>query len=154
MNKILLISIVTICIVCTLAMVYFASQVSAVYDPLKKYSYSISSKSLKNELFNLAKENSHIICKIGDTTGSKKSDFSYYMDIKEVESNSVIHYTIRYEDDNSFWKTNNSQLRLIGVFDSINKIGGFKVSDNGVPFLIKKFEQNILGKIPSQSTSH
>ena len=145
--KITLIMVGTFAIVLIGYGIYFASQISAVYPPLKEYDFSVNALKLQTAIFELDQVDTDLNCKITDTVGLENNR-AYHMDIAFKKGGANYGAHILYEDDKKFLsKAINSELELIGVFDSTNKVGGYLSKDNGVPKLIGVFEKEFISKL-------
>jgi hypothetical protein len=144
---------ITLIVICTFAVVvigygiYFVSQISAVYPPLKEYDFSVNAMELQAMIFEVDQADTNLYCTITDTIGLK-DDRTYCMAIGFKKLGVNYGVRISYADHKKFLSnTINSELRLIGVYDSTNKLGGYLPEDNGVPKLIDVFEKEFVSKL-------
>ena len=82
--------------------IYFAAQVSAVYDPLKSYSYSMTRDKLKENLIQVIKSKPNFNFSLTDSTGTNKNDLNYYANISMKIETEEYEFHIKYYGDNSF----------------------------------------------------
>jgi hypothetical protein len=123
---------------------YFASQVSAVYPPIEKYDYSKSYPELIKKLDELHSANPSISYTVTDTTGRQDNGYSYYITINNNEGNNHNEYNIAYKTDDSWFTKNKTKIYLIGAFDKLKNLGGYKSEDIGVKDLVNTFEKKLL----------
>lgn len=148
--KVLLIVVGGLAIAFVLISLFFVSQISAVYPPLKEYQYPMSALGLQNLIFNIDKADTNLNCLISDTVGIP-DDIAYHMDIRLKIEDVTYDFHIKYNDTKKFWSNSvNSELGLIDVYDSTHKIGGYRPKDNGVPILIDIFEKCLTAKLDAQ----
>ena len=133
---------------------YFVTQFSAVYDPLKSYTYSLTRNELKETLIQTTKEKSKLNFILTDSTGTDKKDLNYYADILIKTETEEYEFNILYKKKDSFWdKTVKSEISLIGVFDKVHKTGGYETNDPDVGKLINIFENEFLKELEGGNTN-
>lgn len=127
--------------------IYFVSQFSAVYPPIKQYDFSTNVNDLEKIIIDLVEKEPDFNYSKKDTVGNLENGFAYYMEIEIKNSDCDIIYLIKYCD--SKYSNNNkqhSELKLIHTFDRPNNIGGYKIKENGVKGLLEIFDKEILVK--------
>ena len=123
--------------------IYYLANISSVYDPMKKYEYSISSKDLEKAIIDIAKDDSTFHYKITNIIGHK-----HYMDFEIINDSTNLLYNINYIDSEESKKDSPSSiLSLVGAFDRINKCGGYKIENEAIKKLIITFEIRVKDKI-------
>jgi hypothetical protein len=152
-SKALLIAILIIAGFFGLFVIYFAGQVSAVYDPIKTYQFGLTREELRGQLFRVIKTQPHWTIKLTDSTGTDKNDLNYYCDIVFMDETSEYKYNINYKKESSFWDSKvKLEINLIGAFDVGQKTGGYKTEDTDVNRLTDIFEKEIIKRL-SENTS-
>lgn len=128
--------------------IYFVSQISAVYPPIKEYNFKLSVNDFEKRIVEIGKKEPTINYFKQDTVGNLKNGLAYYMEIVIKDKNTEINYLIKYND--SKYSTDNQQhleLKLIHAFDEFNNIGGYHIEDEGVNKLLEIFYKEIILKI-------
>jgi hypothetical protein len=134
-------------------LVYIGTQVSAVYDPLESYSYSLTRDELKEKLIQTIKSKSNLTFNLTDSTGTDKSDLYYYADLLIKIGTEEYEYNIKYNNKNSIWdKEVKSEISLIGAFDKSHGTG-YKTDDTDVEKLINIFENELIKELDERNTS-
>lgn len=116
---------------------YFVSQFSAVYPPIKKYDYAESYSQFLQDLKLYSTRHPEIIFSITDTTGGLNDGYSYYITIKTTSNNLKNEYHIAYETQDDWFGNKKNKIYLIGAFDRLKNLGGYKIKENGVKELVK-----------------
>lgn len=146
----LLVIFFVVAIIVGACFLYFASQFSATYTPLKKYNYKVSALDLQDVIFNLDKSDPTVDCIITDTVGVK-GDQAYYMHLKKRRRGANYSFYIKYDDKKNFWSDSvNSEIKLNGAFDSEQGVGGYRIENIGVENLIKIFEKEFIDKLDKE----
>ncbi len=144
-NTITIIAAVALFIIFSLV-IYFGVGISSVYTPLKKYEYYGSIKQLMQKIDLYISNNHEVSIKPGDTVGNNSNGYAYYYTIQmNVEKNNI-EYDVRFENKTSS-DFNNTQISLIGAHDYGNKIGGYRINDNGVKNLVYTFDNNFISRL-------
>jgi hypothetical protein len=127
---------------------YFVGGVSAVYDPLKSYSYSLTRDELKQGLIGTINANPNLTFNLTDSTGTDRNDLHYYADILVKVGTEQYQFHIKYYKENRLWDNSvKSEISLIGAFDFGHKTGGYVPEAPGVDRLIDIFEKEIIKKL-------
>jgi hypothetical protein len=135
-------------------LVFIATQVSAVYDPLKSYHYSMTRDELRERLIQTIKSKPNLTFNLTDSTGTDKNDLNYYADILVKIGADEYEYNIKYKQENNFWdKDIKSEISLFGAFDKIHKTGGYKNDDTDVEKLVGIFENELIKELDKKNTS-
>lgn len=145
--KILLIFI-GVCIISGLVfLLYFASQFSAVYPPIKTYTYKTSASQLEHYITKVVDIDSNLSFRITDITGTEYP-YRYYAELLVKEKKHNYKFNFSYENTNNFWNHNEHlNLNLLGAFDQTNKTGGYLIEEKGVGILIPVFERYFIKKL-------
>ena len=122
---------------------YQVLQISAFNPPMKEYNFTLSSNKLLRKLKHVDENDSTIILKIKDTTGSTETGLKYYADINLKQDTAT--YTFNFFIKES--KKGDSKLGLVGAFDNIHNLGGYNKQDKEMKSLINIFETQIVTKI-------
>jgi hypothetical protein len=125
-------------------LLYFASQVSAVYPPIEKYDYSKSYPELIQKLDALRLADPSLSYTVTDTTGGQDNGYAYYITINDNNGNNHNEYNIAYKTEKSWFAGKETKIYLIGTFDKLKNLGGYKSEDSGVRYLVKTFEKDLL----------
>lgn len=129
-------------------LIYFATQLSATYDPIKSYQYSMTREELQERLFKTVSSYPNMTLHLKDTTGTDKEYLHYYADILVEGGSENYMFTISFYKKDSPWEDSfKSEVSLIGAFDRVKRTGGYKVEDPDVEKLIAVFESRIISKI-------
>lgn len=127
---------------------YFVSQFSATYPPIKEYSYNSEVVTIEQLIIKAINKDTNITYKKTETVGGINNNFAYYIDITIEDVNDTIKYDIKYGNyDNS----DGSYIKLIGAFDRRNNTGGYKIENEGVPELAELFEQRIINRLEEKA---
>src|SRR5688500_9348643 len=98
-SKILFITLIIIFGSIGLFIIYFARQVSAVYDPLKSYTYSLTRDELKERLIQTIKSKPNLTFNLTDSTGTDKNDLNYYANISVKVETEEYGFNIKYNKE-------------------------------------------------------
>jgi hypothetical protein len=129
-------------------LIYFATQVSATYDPLKTYQFPLTREELQEGLIKTVNANPNLSFHIKDTTGADKENLHYYADILMEGGTEKYEFSVSYNRKERLWDNNvRSEVSLIGVFDNVRSTGGYKKEDTDAEKLIKVFESQVINKI-------
>ena len=140
-------------VVILLWLIYFATQISATYDPLKSYQFSMTKEELEERLLQTVKSNPKMTLNPKDSTGTDKEYLHYYADISVKGGTDDYEFTISYYKRDSRWDSKaKSEVSLIGAFDRANKTGGYKAESTDVEQLIAVFESQVISKIDENSS--
>jgi hypothetical protein len=133
--------------------VYFVGGVSAVYDPMKSYSYSLTRDELKQRLIDTIRANPNLTFNLTDSTGTDRNDLDYHAEILVKLGKEQYEFNIKYNKENRLWDNSvKSEISLIGAFDVGQKTGGYIPEAPDVNRLIDIFEKEIIAKL-SENTS-
>jgi hypothetical protein len=133
--------------------VFFVGGITAVVDPIKSYSYSLTRDELKQRLVETIKANSNLTFKLTDSTGTDRNDLHYHADILVKVGTEQYEFHIKYNKENKLWDNRvKSEISLIGAFDFGHKTGGYIPEAPGVSRLIDIFEKEVIEKL-SKNTS-
>lgn len=129
------------------SMVYFASQVSATYPPLKEYPIDMTLNGFQYKIRLLsADKNLNILRE--DKTGDGEVGYRYYRTVQLKIDSSEYRFDFNYELEKEYGETKPFiNLRLIGAHDLSKNIGGSRANDKGVSQCVDVFEKNILTKL-------
>ena len=124
---------------------YFVNGISSTYPPIEKYQYSSNFSQFIEDLNKLSSINKDIFLKIKDTTGDKEASFAFYMKIEIRNNKNDFQYDLKFEQSNfdNQLKTNNF-IEIIGVFDNIKNIGGYRKNFKGYEEIMAVFDSSIL----------
>jgi len=125
--------------------IYFVSQVSAVYPPIKEYNFTLSVNDFEKKIIEIAEKEPNLNYFKQDTVGNLENGFAYYMEIVIKDKNTEIDYLVKYSD--SKYNQQHLELKLIHAFDKLNNIGGYHIEDAGVKKLLETFYKEIVLKI-------
>ena len=129
------------------SMVYFASQVSATYPPLKEYPIDMTLNRFEYKIRLLsADKNLNILRE--PTTGDGEVGYRYHRTVQLKIDSSEYRFGFDYELERNYGETKPFiNLRLIGAYDLSKNIGGSRENDKGVSQCVDVFEKNILTKL-------
>lgn len=137
-------------------LLYFATQISANYPPIKEYVFKTSVSNLKIAITEALKDRNKFEYEYTDTVGSKKNGYAYYIDLRIKGPKMDNYYTIRYEEEKKgFWnKTIISRIKLISAYDKIHNTGGCKPEDVDVAKMTAIFKSEFIDKIQIRRTEN
>ena len=137
-------------------LLYFATQISATYPPIKEFEFETPVSNLKIAIIEALKDRNKFEYEFTDTVGSKENGYAYYIDLRIKGLKMDNYYTIRYEEDKKgFWnKTIISQIKLISAFDKIHNTGGCKPEDTDVAKMTAIFKSEFIDKIQTKRTEN
>jgi hypothetical protein len=119
-------------------MIYFASGMSAVNDPMKRYE-SYNSMEVLIRKINMFKEiNNNMLFELKDEVGDPKNGVAFYYDVVFEIDGKEVNYNIRFDSVNT--SNSKSVLSVIGAFEPANKVGGYSLTEKGVGELVNKFQ--------------
>jgi len=146
--KHVIILISTILVIGLGSCVYFVSQFSAVYPPIKEYKFQTKSADLRLAIIETLGNPEKFEYKFTDTVGTAQNGFAYYVDLRIKGQQMDYDYTFKYYDKKG--KSGISKIDLIGAFDKISKTGGYKTKDNDVPRLIDIFDKEFMNDLKNK----
>ena len=153
LNRNILIIVVVLTILCALYLtvgIYFASQLSSTYPPLKDYEYSVTARQMENVIFQIAKEDTSYRCQLTDSTGTELNR-SYYFDITLKTGNANYLFYATLENKDKLWNNANyCNLGLVGAFDKTKNLGGYKNNREEIKNLVDLFEKTLIYRINLQ----
>jgi len=137
-------------------LLYFATQISATYPPIKEYEFEIPVSDLRIAIKEALKERDKFEYEFTDTVGNKENGYAYYISLRIKGLKMDNYYTIKYEEDEKgFWnKTIISKIKLISAFDKIHNTGGCKSEDTDVAKMTTIFESKFIDKIQTKRTTN
>ncbi len=142
-RKIVIFCVLAAIVFSVVLIAYFASQISAVYPPMKTYNFSLTTDQLRNKIINIANDDTNLSYKITDSTGTSKDDLNYYVDVYLKNNLTLYTFNIFYnKSDNK-----HSEINLVGAFDNIHKFGGYQNNSKEMQDLITIFENNFIYRI-------
>ncbi|WP_276090477.1 hypothetical protein [Pedobacter sp. JY14-1] len=128
---------------------YFASQISAVYPPIKTYVYNGVDYSLQQSIEDVVNRDSTLSFTITGVTGIGEPH-KYYADVSYKRGTHRYIFNINYETKKSFWRNNKyTDLALTGTFDETNKTGGYLKKDKGVNDMVILLEEILINRLIS-----
>ncbi len=131
-----------------IAAIYFVGGVSAVYSPLKKYGYFGNVEGLLHAI-NLYKSDHHnILFEFEDTVGNLKKGYAFYYTVTIKANGNTSSYDLEFANTTGSNQIK-STISLIGAHDPTNKMGGYKMNDNGVKKLILVFQNYFIDSLNS-----
>ncbi|MBB6610119.1 hypothetical protein H7F15_03630 [Pontibacter sp. Tf4] len=140
-------------VVILLWMIYFATQLSATYAPLKSYRFSMTTEELQERLFQVVDTNPNMTLNLSDSTGTDKENRHYHADILIKGETEEYEFSISYYTKDGLWKNNDkSVVSLVGAFDRVNRTGGYKIDNTDIEKLITVFENQVINKIDKNSS--
>jgi hypothetical protein len=127
-------------------MIYLVTQMSATYGPLKSYDVQSTTEELHKKFVVLDTMDSTIRFTMTDTVGPL-NDKKFYCTIiiNDKDINKKFDLAYEAEDDGT-------KLDLIGAFDFIKKVGGYKADIDGIENLIAEFDGTILKHLRSNTS--
>ena len=127
---------------------YFVSQISAVYPPIKVYEFHECASDLKIEIIKTLDNKDKFEYKFTDIVGNKRNGYAYYVDLRIKGQQIDNNYTFKYYDKKRFLRNAIiSKIDLIEAIDKIHGTGGYKIDDLDVIRLIGDFEKEFIDKI-------
>lgn len=151
--KVLFRVLVTILGLVGLLIIWFAGQVSAVYDPIKSYTYPLTRDDLKERIVQTTKINPNFTFELTDSTGTDINDLSYYAHILFKAENEEYEFQIKFNKKSSFWDSEiQSQIALTAAFDKVRRTGGYQREDPEVERLVDIFERQIINKLRADTS--
>jgi hypothetical protein len=79
-----------------LAVFFFVSRVSAVYDPIGIYEFSLTPEELKNEISRVMEDDLSLTYKWTDSTGTDLDDLNYYVTFMFKRESIEATFRIKY----------------------------------------------------------
>ncbi|HEX8376295.1 MAG TPA: hypothetical protein VF602_00655 [Pedobacter sp.] len=133
------------------AFVYFVSQFTAVYPPIRKFEYSKSVNYFNNDLRTLTSKRSNISYQLTDTTGSEENGYAHYFNIQVSSPQKNNEFNVAFKTEENWKGDKKNTICLIGVYDKINKIGGYSKESKGIDRLAKAFEKDVYDGLKNTS---
>jgi len=127
-------------IIVVVSAIYFASGLSAVYDPIKKYTYNGTVKQLVQNITSYASENSDVKFGLEDKVGNS-TDSAFYYSVKLKNGADSIVYDLAFEANKLKYGTT---ILLVGAHDISHKMGGYHLKDDGVKNLVAIFDSQLI----------
>ncbi len=128
-------------------LIYFATQVSATYPPLKEYRFTLGTKELGALIKKSFDDDPSITLKMTGTVGSSQNR-TYSMDIGMRIDSTIYKYNINYEIE-TLSNSRVVKIALVGAFDITHHIGGYRIQDRGLDNLITLFENRFIERLKS-----
>jgi hypothetical protein len=100
---------------------FFCQPVSAIYDPIKIYKFSLTREELENEISRVMKDDSSLTHKLTDSTGTDQNDLNYYLTLIFKREGIEATFRIKYLRSHPFFGNAQSEIDLIGAFDKTTK---------------------------------
>ena len=125
------------------AFVYFVSQFTAVYPPIRKFEYSKSVTDFNNDLRILTSKRTNISYQLTDTTGNKETGYAYYFNIKVIGSEKNNEFNLAFKTEENWKGDKKNTISLVGAYDVIHNVGGYSKESEGIDRLAKAFEQDV-----------
>lgn len=135
------------CLIVVGGAVYFVSQFSAVYPPIEKYDYPESYPQFSQNLKTFSSANPEVTYSVTDTTGGRMNGYSYYLTVKTTHDSTYKEYNIAYKIEENWFGTKKNKIYLIGTFDRLKRLGGYKMKENGVKDLVSAFETDFMNPL-------
>lgn len=147
--KIMMIGLVIFAVV---YIIYFATQMSATYPPLKTYDYGLTYDELYQKLANVNSSNPAWTFMITDSTGEVDNRRYYCQLYKRTPTDSLTFNIFFQKTDRLFDKRMKSEIGLVRAWDNIQWKGGYKMDDPEVEALVILFEDDIISKLQSNTS--
>lgn len=125
--------------------IYFVTQFSAVYPPIKEYKFPTNVSGLRLAIIKTLDNHEKFEYQFTDTIGNMDNGFAYYIVLKIKDPQMDNEFTFKFFEPKG--QTNMSRIDLIGAFDRINNTGGYKIKENHVPHLVDIFDKEFIDKL-------
>ena len=123
--------------------IYFVSGITSGNSVIKKYSYSGGVKDFISHVQSFSAENSNVVSKITDTTGTAQKGYTFYISIELKNNGDDILYSIACESDSKS-AASGTAIELVMAYDKIKNVGGYRKEAKGIDPLINSFDVNFL----------
>jgi hypothetical protein len=124
--------------------IYFVSNVSSTYAPIKQYEYPGSLNQLISNIHSKALIDSSITFKITDKVGSKENGYATYMNIELESAQGHIEYNIKCEETTASANSHQTTISLVEAYDKTRNSGGYSKEAKGISPLVAEFELNVI----------
>ncbi|WP_207429517.1 hypothetical protein [Pedobacter sp. SYSU D00535] len=133
------------------AFVYFVSQFTSVYPPIRKFEYSKNVTDFHNDLRTLISTRPNISFQLTDTTGTEENGYVYYYNIKVIDSKKSNEFNVAFKTEENWKGDRKNTICLVGAYDRIHKVGGYSKESKGIDRLAKAFEQDVYEELKNTS---
>ena len=99
-------------------------------------------------MLDLFKDKEKYTHKFTDTNGDNETGYEYYVDLRINTRTKKYEYQYKYLENTGLWaKEGTSKIELIGAFNLIDSLGGYKKEDEGMKDLVNIFETEFIEKL-------
>jgi hypothetical protein len=134
-------------------MIFLATQMSAVYDPLKTYQFGLTENEVHGRLTDISKLNPNLKITFADSIGTEKEGRDYHcdLDFKVAKNEYAFHFI--YKRDSRADKNMRSEIELINAIDYGLKLEIHELNHEEASRLVGIFERELIDKLSERNTS-
>ena len=119
---------------------------SSTHAAIKEYGFLLGSSSFPELILDEISAKKEWKYEVSDTLVSNSGETRYWVNLyykdKIYDIKYSLHFRSRHMDHSN--EAVCDKVELIGAFDQTNRVGGYKMSDEGVPKLVSKIEESLL----------
>ena len=134
-------------------LIYFATQVSAVYDPVKIYQLGLTENEVYTQLTKISEQKPNLKIVFPDSIGSEEEGRDYHCDMNFKDTTNEYAFHFIYKRNNHDDKNLKSEIKLINAIDYGLKIEVHDIDHKEASRLVSIFEKEIINKLSGTNTS-
>ena len=134
-------------------LIYFATQMSAVYDPVKIYQIGLTENEVYTQLTKISELKPNLKIVFSDSIGSEKEGRDYHCDMTFKDTTNEYAFHFIYKRNNHDDENIKSEIELINAIDYGLKIDVHDIDHKEASRLVSIFEREITNKLGGTNTS-
>ena len=134
-------------------MIFLATQMSAVYDPLKTYQVELTENEVHERLTEISNLKPNLKITFSDIIGTEKEGRDYHCDMTFKDTTNEYAFHFIYKRNNHDEGDVGSEIELINAIDYGLKIDVHDIDHEEAPRLVGIFETEITNKFGGTNTS-
>jgi hypothetical protein len=134
-------------------MIFLATQMSAVYDPIKTYPFGLTENEVHSRLTDISKLKPNLKITFADSNGTGKEDRDYHCDLDYKDATNEYAFHFIYKRNSHADKNVGSEIELIYAIDYGLKLKINEIDHEETGRLTGIFEREIIDKLSERNTS-
>ena len=134
-------------------LIYLATQMSAVYDPMKTYQLRPTENEVYTQLTKISELKPNLKIVFSDSIGTEKEGRDYHCDMTFKDTTNEYAFHFIYKRNNHDDGDVGSEIELINAIDYGLKIDVHDIDHEEAPRLVGIFETEITNKLGGTNTS-
>jgi hypothetical protein len=133
-------------------LIYFATQMSAVYDPVKTYQIGLTENEVYTQLTKISQLKPNLKIIFSDSIGTDEEGRDYHCDMTFKDTTNEYAFHFIYKRNNHDDENIESEIELISAIDYGLKIDVHDIDHKEASKLVSIFEKEITNKLGGTNT--